>query len=327
LSKILALERGPRTYKIPVCQPHDTPRPHPSRPQRKNQSSFLPSHTHFPQGKIPNLSPSPAGRRSHMGRRSVREEAAAPWSAAEGSNQSRTVLDHGGGGKEVRPACGKGAQPACGEEARPVSCWRESENPGRERTRRETSGAASCARRCSPLPANERVALAARALVLGGAPRSAPAGFAALLATPTLSVVPNNIVSLRAPYPSSSFMGPDDGSRLEWRRAAATTAEKRELGRCRLALEVARRKASRPQARVLVLVNGVCRGSLPPTVNLYRSRVGLRWLRKWGVHRIYTGSGLRRVTPYVQLAVLFALICSGGYKWVREGAWSQVSVV
>jgi hypothetical protein len=25
--------------------------------------------------------------------------------------------------------------------------------------------------------------------------------------------------------------------------------------------------------------------------------------------------------------VLFALICSGGYKWAREGAQSQVSIV
>jgi hypothetical protein len=29
----------------------------------------------------------------------------------------------------------------------------------------------------------------------------------------------------------------------------------------------------------------------------------------------------------VRVAVLFALICSRGYKWVREGAQSQVSVV
>jgi hypothetical protein len=28
----------------------------------------------------------------------------------------------------------------------------------------------------------------------------------------------------------------------------------------------------------------------------------------------------------VRAAVLFALICSRGYKWAREGAWSQVSV-
>jgi hypothetical protein len=33
---------------------------------------------------------------------------------------------------------------------------------------------------------------------------------------------------------------------------------------------------------------------------------GLERLRKQWVHRIYTGSGLRRVTPYVQ----FVLMCS-----------------
>jgi hypothetical protein len=63
-------------------------------------------------------------------------------------------------------------------------------------------------------------------------------------------------------------------------------------------------------------------------VNLSDCVSGLERLRKRGVRRIYTGSGLRRVTPYVQFVLLYYLrwFVVEITKWVREGARSRVSL-
>jgi hypothetical protein len=55
----------------------------------------------------------------------------------------------------------------------------------------------------------------------------------------------------------------------------------------------------------------------------------LEWLRKWGVHKdlYWFGPPKSSTLHPVHDVVLFTLICSRGYRWVREVAWSQVSVV
>jgi hypothetical protein len=47
-----------------------------------------------------------------------------------------------------------------------------------------------------------------------------------------------------------------------------------------------------------------CRGSVIVGNKFLGLRVGPRTIAQTGVHKIYTGSGLRRVTPYVQFVQL-----------------------
>jgi hypothetical protein len=48
-----------------------------------------------------------------------------------------------------------------------------------------------------------------------------------------------------------------------------------------------------------------CRGFVTASSKFFGLRVGPRTVAQMGVHKIYTGSGLRRVIPYVQ----FELLC------------------
>jgi hypothetical protein len=59
------------------------------------------------------------------------------------------------------------------------------------------------------------------------------------------------------------------------------------------------------------------------------SDAGPRMVAQMGVHKDLYWLGHPEIITLrpVRVAVLFALICSRGYKWVREGARSQVSVV
>jgi hypothetical protein len=92
--------------------------------------------------------------------------------------------------------------------------------------------------------------------------------------------------------------------------------------------ELAREREPRGRMVMQFVSRKLSRFSNRQPVNSSDYVSGLGRLRKWGYTRIYTGSGLRRVTPYVQFTLLsFALIYSRVYKWVREGARSQVSVV
>jgi hypothetical protein len=191
----------------------------------------------------------------------------APWPAASGKwrrhhglwrrariGAAPCLTVGGGGGRRRGP---------------PVRIRRHDRQKERVRTRGvrtgiEADGAASCACPCSPLPAKKRVALAARALVLGGAPRSAPAGFAALLAVSCLAT-PSPSVVLAAPSRSERPTpplprGPTTATVLGGGRSLLLWRRRGSRGRCTPAPEVARRKATnRSQARVRVLFNGILR--------------------------------------------------------------------
>jgi hypothetical protein len=67
---------------------------------------------------------------------------------------------------------------------------------------------------------------------------------------------------------------------------------------------------------------------LLPVVNFSDCVSGLGRLCKWGTQDLYWFKPPESNTlRSVHAALLFTLICSRGYKWAIEGAWSQVSVV
>jgi hypothetical protein len=52
---------------------------------------------------------------------------------------------------------------------------------------------------------------------------------------------------------------------------------------------------------------GICRGSVTADSKFLGLRAERRTVAPTGVHRIYTGPGLRRVTPYAQFVLLYYL--------------------